>query len=90
MILLDYSMPDIDGPETSRRIRDLYKEVSNWSGDAPNSPYIVCLTAFTEKFIEVNARESGMSDFITKPISLARLKKILRKCQLIGLDDLAE
>jgi DNA-binding response OmpR family regulator len=50
----------------------------------------VCLTAFTEKFIEVNARESGMSDFITKPISLARLKKILIKCQLIGLDDLAE
>jgi len=50
----------------------------------------VCLTAFTEKFIEENAYESGMSDFITKPISFARLKQILRKCQLISLADLAE
>jgi CheY-like chemotaxis protein len=57
---------------------------------APPKPYIVCLTAFTEKFIEENARISGMSDFITKPISFARLKQILRKCQLISLADLAE
>jgi CheY-like chemotaxis protein len=48
-------MPDIDGPETSRRIRDLYREVSHSSAAAPPKPYIVCLTAFTEKFIEENA-----------------------------------
>ena len=74
LILLDYSMPDIDGPETARRIQELYREESEVSVYAPPKPNIVCLTAFTEKVFEENARSSGMSDFVTKPISLARLK----------------
>ena len=60
LILLDYSMPIIDGPETARRICKLYQEESLSSIYAPPKPYIVCLTAFTEKIFEDNALDAGM------------------------------
>jgi hypothetical protein len=31
-----------------------------------------------------------MSEFVCKPISIAKLKQILRNCHLIGLSDLAD
>jgi CheY-like chemotaxis protein len=90
LILLDYSMPNIDGPETARRICQLYKTDSETSNFAPPKPYIVCLTAFTEKIFEENALDAGMSEFVSKPISSGKLKQILRKCHLIGLSELTE
>jgi CheY-like chemotaxis protein len=69
LILLDYSMPNIDGPETARRIFKMYKESSMSSINAPPKPYIVCLTAFTEKIFEETALDAGMSEFVSKPIS---------------------
>jgi CheY-like chemotaxis protein len=48
-----------------------------------DAPHIVCLTAFTEKIFEENAKAAGMNEFITKPINNARLKKIMRECNLI-------
>ena len=86
LILLDYSMPNIDGPETAKRINKMYEEESNYS-NVPYRPYMVCLTAFTETIFEDKAREAGMSEFVSKPISQARIKEILRKCRLIGLSD---
>ena len=90
LILLDYSLPNIDGPETARRIKKLYKDESESSFSAPPKPYIVCLTAFTEKIFQENAESAGMSEFVCKPISIAKLKQILRNCHLIGLSDLAD
>ena len=48
-----------------------------------DAPHIVCLTAFTDKIFEENAKAAGMNEFITKPINNARLKKIMRECNLI-------
>ena len=42
LILLDYSMPDMDGPQTAIEILDKAREVQ-----VP-LPYICCLTAYTE------------------------------------------
>ena len=53
-------MPNIDGPETAKRIGALYDHELETSGIAPPKPYIVCLTAFTEKIFENNARGAGM------------------------------
>jgi CheY-like chemotaxis protein len=73
LILLDYSMPKKDGPATAVEICKLYKEAGF------DVPHIVCLTAFTEKIFEENAKAAGMSEFITKPINNQRLKKIMRE-----------
>jgi CheY-like chemotaxis protein len=43
LILLDYSMPKIDGPATAVEVCRMYKEAG------VELPHIVCLTAFTEK-----------------------------------------
>ena len=67
-------MPNIDGPETAKRIGALYDHELETSGIAPPKPYIVCLTAFTEKIFENNARSAGMQEFVSKPMSSARLK----------------
>jgi len=74
LVLLDYSMPFMDGPHTSEAIFKLYSEVP---ANVPK-PYVVCLTAFTEKAFEDKARASGMSEFISKPISNDHLRFILR------------
>jgi CheY-like chemotaxis protein len=79
LILLDYSMPLLDGPATSQAILTLFH-------DEPRSiqkPYIVCLTAFTEKAFEDTALAAGMSEFVSKPISNDQLKFILKQNLLI-------
>lgn len=87
LILLDYSMPKIDGPTTASRIMELYKDEKSKNGVAPPLPHTVCLTAFTEKIFEQKARESGMQEFVSKPISNAKLKQILREQRLISLSE---
>jgi CheY-like chemotaxis protein len=84
LILLDYSMPKMDGPATAVQICDAYKqELDKYERDVP-LPHIVCLTAFTEKIFEEKARESGMNEFVSKPISNAKLRQILRHCNFIS------
>ena len=46
LILLDYSMPNMDGPTTAVHICKAYKQYRK------EQPNIVCLTAFTEKIFE--------------------------------------
>ena len=61
----------MDGPTTAAKILELFREKEIRS---PIRPHIVCLTAFTEKIFENNARDSGMNDFVSKPISNLKLK----------------
>jgi CheY-like chemotaxis protein len=83
-------MPQIDGPTTAKRILDLYQQLDESSTYVPPNPHIVCLTAFTEKIFENKARESGMNEFVSKPITNMRLKQILRDQRLISLADAFE
>lgn len=78
LILMDYSMPKMDGPTASIEICKLYKAAKQ------EPPHIVCLTAFTEKVFEDKTRSAGMTEFISKPINNSRLKKIMRECNLIN------
>ena len=77
LILLDYSMPNMDGPATANKICKAYAQYKK------KPPYIVCLTAFTEKIYKEKACESGMNEFITKPIDKTKLKKIMRDQNVI-------
>jgi DNA-binding response OmpR family regulator len=71
LVTLDIMMPDMDGWETCRQIRQL--------DDTP----IIMLTSIDDEEAEVRALEMGAVDFVTKPYSarvlLARARAALRR-----------
>lgn len=67
--MIDWMMPDMNGIETTRRIRKVV-------GD--NAPIII-LSAYDWSEIEDEAREAGVTDFISKPLFLSDLRRILTK-----------
>ena len=63
LILLDYSMPLMDGPQAATKIRDILQEV-----DQQSRPYICCVSSYQDQSFKDVAFASGMDEFITKPI----------------------
>ena len=59
LILIDIMMPEIDGIETCRKLREIEKF---------QSTFILFLTARVEEYSEVAAFDAGGDDYITKPI----------------------
>ena len=58
LVLLDWKMPDKDGVETAKEIRELYN----------NDTTIIILTAYNWDEIVNIAREAGVDGFISKPL----------------------
>jgi diguanylate cyclase (GGDEF)-like protein len=58
LILLDWNMPVLDGPEICRRIR---------ARNVPDPPYVILLTARGEKSDIVDGLEAGANDYMAKP-----------------------
>ncbi len=67
--IIDWLMPDMNGIETARQIR---MEVGD---SAP----IIILTAYDWADIEKEAREAGVTDFVSKPLFLSDLQRTLSK-----------
>ena len=65
--IVDYLMPDMNGIETVRRIRRMI------SDDIP----IIVLTAYDWADFEQEARDAGVTAFISKPIFMSELRMIL-------------
>ncbi|MEM6262192.1 MAG: response regulator transcription factor [Bacteroidota bacterium] len=74
LIILDIMMPQLDGIETCRRIREV---------PGMDKVYVVFLTARSEEYSELAGFEAGADDYISKPIKtrvlMSRLKAILRR-----------
>ena len=68
--IIDWMMPDMNGIETTRRIRQLV-------GD--RAPIIV-LTAYDWSDIEEEAKEAGVTAFISKPLFPTDLRNVLNRC----------
>ena len=64
LILMDLSLPDIDGCEATRLIR---------ADPATASIPVIALTAHAMETDRLRAIEAGCQDYDTKPIDLARL-----------------
>jgi two-component system, cell cycle response regulator DivK len=64
LILMDMSLPVIDGWEATRRVK---------ANDATRKIPIIALTAHAMKGDEQKAREAGCDDYDTKPVELPRL-----------------
>lgn len=78
VVFLDLGLPDIDGVEIIKRIRE-------WS----NMPIIV-ISARSEDEDKIEALDAGADDYLTKPFSvdelLARLRVTVRRLSLMQTD----
>jgi CheY-like chemotaxis protein len=63
LILMDCFMPELDGFETTRRIRELQRE-----GKLRDIPPIIALTAKAMRGDRESCLEAGMNGYISKPI----------------------
>ncbi|KAI1634851.1 osmosensing histidine protein kinase SLN1 [Biscogniauxia mediterranea] len=68
LIFMDIQMPNVDGLQSTRLIRKM-------GYSAP----IVALTAFADESNVKNCMESGMDEFLSKPIRRPALKQVLKK-----------
>lgn len=76
-ILMDLRMPEMDGFEAARLIRN----EGNLNGDTP----IIALTADVSDSARSKAIQSGMSDFLVKPVSPEKLFATLEQILSGGL-----
>ncbi len=74
MILMDCQMPNIDGLEATRTIRQ--REQTN---PRQQNIYIIAMTANTQEDDRSACFEAGMDDFISKPVQLKELECALNK-----------
>jgi CheY-like chemotaxis protein len=65
LAILDWMMPEMDGVEICRRVRQL---------PAATSPYLILLTAKSEKTDVVIGLDAGANDYLTKPFDRSELR----------------
>ncbi len=66
IVLLDINMRGMDGIETLKRIKEIDKDVS-----------VIMVTGVKDEDVEKKAKELGADDYITKPLSLEYLDKVV-------------
>lgn len=66
LILMDIKIPEIDGYEATRRIREFNKDV-----------YVLAQTAFAQSGDREKCIEAGCNNYITKPINQDKLLEII-------------
>ncbi|CAG8479199.1 29179_t:CDS:2 [Gigaspora margarita] len=71
LILMDCAMPIMSGFDASRAIRAMNTPISN----VP----IIALTASAVQGTKEQCLESGMNDYLTKPLKIAKLKEMLEQ-----------
>ena len=73
LVLMDMQMPELDGLETTARIR-----MRERTGD--RRQLVVALTANAMREDQERCRAAGMDGYLTKPIQLDKLDEVLEKC----------
>jgi CheY-like chemotaxis protein len=73
IILMDIQMPEMDGVETAKKIRE------KWPG--ADKPKIVAITAYALQGDRENFLEAGMDRYLSKPVRLEALGAILSSLQ---------
>lgn len=77
LVILDLSLPHVDGLEVCRRLRE-----------RPDYPRVLMLTARTAEIDRILGLEMGADDYLTKPFSirelLARVKALFRRMDALS------
>lgn len=75
VILMDIQMPEMDGMEATKYIREHWYTSEDY-------PYIIAVTAHAIPGYREMCLESGMNDYITKPVRIEDLKSALQRCYI--------
>lgn len=67
IVIMDLTLPDIGGLETTRRIRQL---------DESNATLIVALTGHSDDEHRQLAKQSGCDEYLVKPVDISTLKQL--------------
>ncbi len=71
VVFMDHMMPEMDGVETTQRIREM-------EGEYYKKLPIIALTANAVNGVREMFIEAGLNDFIAKPIELSALDRVLK------------
>jgi len=80
LILMDLQMPEMDGLETTRQIRQM--ESARGVSNLTNQIKIVAMTANVMNEDRENCLKVGMNDFISKPVRSEEIAKTLKRWQV--------
>jgi len=72
VVLMDVQMPEMDGLEATRRIRELWPT---------GGPKVVAITAYAMEGDRERCLGAGMDDYISKPVQIQELAGALVRCQ---------
>lgn len=75
LVFMDVQMPVMDGYEATRKIRELYGK---------DKPVIIAMTANAMESDREVALETGMDDYIAKPVQLNSFRKMVLKWGIIA------
>ena len=73
LVLMDVQMPEVDGLEATRRIRDPDADV--YDSRIP----IIAMTAHAMKGDREKCIEAGMDDYISKPVDPQELSNVIKR-----------
>ena len=79
LILLDFAMPGMDGPEVSKALNSMFSEAGL---DEKTTPFVSCWASYTDVAFKKKAAESGMKEYLIKPVREATLKKLVLRLGL--------
>jgi PAS domain S-box-containing protein len=72
VVLMDVQMPEMDGLETTKRIRK----------SEACQPYIIAMTAHAMKGDREVCLEAGMDDYVSKPVRMEELREAIERSQI--------
>jgi PAS domain S-box-containing protein len=73
VVLMDVQMPELDGLEATRRIRDRFR--------SEEGPTIIAMTANAMEGDREECLAAGMDDYLGKPIRVDELSRALARCR---------
>ena len=79
LVMMDMHMPEMDGLEATRLLRQ------RWGKSGGQHPRIVALTASALPEDRTRCLDAGMDDYLTKPIHVKDLRRLLQTCGAVLL-----